>query len=135
MTGAVAIIRDGAEMIRRMRPARRPGCFAFRSVGAEASAQDLARARAMFVEDEGVSLLLPVAAEAPDAMAQITLEVHSALDGVGLTAAVSAALAAHDIPCNMIAATHHDHVFVPVAQAEAALSVLEERAEQETKEG
>ena len=54
----------------------------------------------------------------------ITLQVHSALDGVGLTAAVAGALAAQGIACNMVAAYHHDHAFVPEAQAEAALAVL-----------
>ncbi|MFW5655028.1 MAG: ACT domain-containing protein [Roseicyclus sp.] len=124
------VIRDGAEMVRRMRPRRMPGAFAFVSMTAQAAAPLLAGARAVFVEEEGVSLLLPVAETAPEAMAQITLQVHSALDGVGLTAAVSGALAAEGIPCNMIAATHHDHVFVPVAMAERAVAVLEARAGQ-----
>jgi hypothetical protein len=128
--GAPEVIRDGAEMVRRMRPERVPGAFAFVSMTAEAAAPLMTGARAVFVEDEGVSLLLPVVEDAPDAMAQITLQVHSALDGVGLTAAVSAALADAGIPCNMIAATHHDHVFVPVALAEEALDVLKARARQ-----
>ena len=126
--GAPEVIRDGAEMVRRMMPERVPGAFAFVSMTAEAAAPHLAEARAMFVEAEGVSLLLPVAEETEGAMAQITLQVHSALDGVGLTAAVATALAARGIPCNMIAATHHDHVFVPVAMAEAALEALKARA-------
>jgi len=65
-------------------------------------------------------------AEAPGEipMRRITLRVNSALDGVGLTAAVSAALARKGIPANVVAAYHHDHVFVPAAQAEAALEVL-----------
>ena len=131
--GAPETIRDGAEMVRRMRPERVPGAFAFVSMTPEAAAPLMAGARAMFVEAEGVSLLLPAEEGAPDAMAQITLQVHSALDGVGLTAAVSAALAEKGIPCNMIAAMHHDHVFVPVAMAEAALGALVARSEQ-TKE-
>jgi hypothetical protein len=59
-------------------------------------------------------------------MRQITLNVFSALEGVGLTAAVAVALADAGIACNMVAAFHHDHVFVPEAQAEAALKVLRE---------
>ena len=129
MDGA-EVIRNSAQMVRRMRPERMPGTFAFMSMTAEAAAPLLSKARAVFVEEEGVSLLLPAAEDAPDAMAQITLQVHSALDGVGLTAAVAAALAAHDIPCNMIAATHHDHVFVPAAMADRAVAVLEARARQ-----
>jgi len=57
-------------------------------------------------------------------MRRIVLEVNSALDGVGLTAAVSAALGAESIPCNMVAAYHHDHVFAPSAMAERALAIL-----------
>jgi hypothetical protein len=64
-------------------------------------------------------------------MRRITLTVHSALDGIGLTAAVSAELTAAGIPCNVVAALHHDHVFVPAAQAEAALAALRARAGQE----
>jgi hypothetical protein len=123
------VIRDGTAMVRAMRPERVPGAFAFVSMTAEAAAPLMSRARGVFVEED-VSLLLPVAEDAPDAMAQITLQVHSALDGVGLTAAVAGALAAEGIPCNMIAATHHDHVFVPVALADRAVAVLEARAGQ-----
>ena len=50
--------------------------------------------------------------------------MNSALDGVGLTAAVSGALAAEAIPCNVVAAFHHDHIFVPSGMAERALAVL-----------
>jgi uncharacterized protein len=53
----------------------------------------------------------------------ITLNVYSALDGVGLTAAVAGALAAEGIACNMIAACHHDHVLVP-ADSGRAMAVL-----------
>jgi hypothetical protein len=56
----------------------------------------------------------------------ITLNVYSALDGVGLTAAVATVLGDADIPCNMVAAFHHDHVFVPADMAERALAVLVE---------
>ena len=57
-------------------------------------------------------------------MSRITLEVFSALDGVGLTAAVATALADAGIPCNMLAAYHHDHVFVPKHLEEDAVRIL-----------
>lgn len=56
--------------------------------------------------------------------AWITLAVNSALESVGLTAAVSSALAEAGIPCNVVAAFHHDHLFVPVDKAEQALKIL-----------
>lgn len=54
----------------------------------------------------------------------ITLTVNSSLEAVGLTAAVSSALAANAIPANIVAGYHHDHVFVPADKAEEALQVL-----------
>ena len=57
--------------------------------------------------------------------AWITLTVHSDLAAVGFLAAVAAALASEGIPCNAIAAFHHDHLFVPVAMAERAMAALE----------
>ncbi len=121
---AAGIIRDGAEMVRRMQPERVPGRYVFRSLTAADLTARLAEIRGVFVEAEGPSAILPAEDAAPDAMAQITLRVHSALDGVGLTAAVSGALDRAGIPCNMVAATHHDHLFVPEDRAEAALAVL-----------
>ena len=84
----------------------------------------------LFREAEGVSLILPrKTAEALGfpvdlPMRRIVLGVASALDGVGLTAAVASALAAEAIPCNVVAAFCHDHVFVPSAMAERALAIL-----------
>ena len=58
--------------------------------------------------------------------AWITLDVLSALESVGLTAAVTGALAKGGIPCNVIAAFHHDHLFVPFADRERALTLLKQ---------
>jgi hypothetical protein len=54
----------------------------------------------------------------------ITLGVHSSLNSVGLTAAVSAELAGHQISANLIAGTYHDHILVPAADADHALKLL-----------
>ena len=56
----------------------------------------------------------------------ITLNVHSSLEAVGLTAAVSGKLAETGISANVIAAYYHDHIFVPAEKADAALSALNE---------
>ena len=88
---------------------------------------------ALIREGEGTTAIIPhpgpetgteTDARAP-AFARITLMVHSALEGVGLTAAVSAALAQRGIACNVIAGFHHDHLFVPWDRRSEALAVLE----------
>jgi hypothetical protein len=58
----------------------------------------------------------------------ITLRVHSSLDAVGLTAAVSRRLAERGMAANMIAGYFHDHVFVATDTAEKALAAMEEFA-------
>ena len=87
-------------------------------------------AAATIVEDEGTTLVIPQ----PEADALglsydfvagwITLEVYFALHAVGLTAAVSGALADAGISCNLLAGFHHDHLLVPEDDLESALEVL-----------
>ncbi|MBO9586129.1 MAG: ACT domain-containing protein [Flavobacterium sp.] len=54
----------------------------------------------------------------------ITLEVHSSLAAVGLTAAFSQALGNANISCNVVAAYLHDHIFVDENDAQKAMDVL-----------
>lgn len=54
----------------------------------------------------------------------ITLTVHSSLEAVGLTTAVSKALTAANISCNVVAAYFHDHIFVPRKDADRAMQAL-----------
>ena len=80
---------------------------------------------AIIREDEGTTAILP---DPSGDFARITLTVHSALDGVGLTAAVASAFAAEGIACNVVAGFHHDHLFVPWARAGEALDILQHLA-------
>ncbi|MXQ06937.1 ACT domain-containing protein [Alphaproteobacteria bacterium GH1-50] len=122
---------DKQSMIANMAPVLQSGIFVFCSViNRDVAFEALSEARAMFVEDEGFSLILP-RAEADRLglsydmrLRQITLMVFSALEGVGLTAAVAEALEKKGIPANIVAATLHDHVFVPSNRADEALQVL-----------
>ena len=50
--------------------------------------------------------------------------MHSSLEAVGLTAALSKRLADAGISANMIAALHHDHLFVPWDRRDEALAAL-----------
>jgi hypothetical protein len=54
----------------------------------------------------------------------IVLRVHSSLEAVGLTARVATALAETGISCNAIAASHHDHIFVPIRKTDQAMAIL-----------
>jgi len=60
----------------------------------------------------------------------ITLNVHSSLDAVGLTAAVSTKLTQSNISANVVAAYYHDHVFVASSDAENALAALQSLVQQ-----
>jgi hypothetical protein len=86
---------------------------------------------ATIVEDEGTTSVLSVTdaerlgARPEFVAAWLTVEVRSALDAVGLTAALATALAAENIACNVLAGYHHDHLLVPVEKADRAVAVLE----------
>lgn len=80
---------------------------------------------AIIREEEGTTAILPD--EGGD-FARITLMVHSALGGVGLTAAVASALAERGIACNVVAGFHHDHLFVPWERRGEALEILQHLA-------
>lgn len=118
-------VRDGAAMIAGMNPRLDLQPYVFCTGGTPH-----AEALASFREDEGLSQILPFDAaheagyDVSLPMSRIVLEVHSALDGTGLTAAVSRALERAGIACNMVAAYHHDYVFVPQGDADRALGVL-----------
>ena len=130
-------VRETLAMIAGMAPLADPQDYLFLGIAdAELAGRALPLALAAFREDEGLSLVIAAGAAATLGLAggplwrRITLTVHSALDGVGLTAAVAAALTAERIPCNIIAAFHHDHVMVPAADAMRAVTALRRIAAQ-----
>lgn len=116
-------------LLRSMSPVRNPGVYVFVDLPA-GTPLDPRAVVACIREPEGTSVVL---AEA-DALrlglpvlfraAWLTLTVHSDLHAVGFTAAFSAALGQAGISCNVVAGVHHDHVFVPCAQADAAMAAL-----------
>ena len=126
MTG----VSDLAQMLAQMRPVLRPGTYVFLSLSEPAP--EALHPVMTFAEDEGLTVIVPqqdadAAGFAYDLVtAWITLTVHSSLAGVGLTAAVSRALADGNISCNMVAAALHDHLFVPAEDGSKALAILTE---------
>ncbi|GLC24431.1 ACT domain-containing protein [Roseisolibacter agri] len=124
-------LTDLPTLLRSLAPVLRDGEWVFCWLDHDAAQAHAEHALASMREDDGMSLVLPLAhARAhglPDtpAFRCITLTVHSSLEAVGLTAAVSGALAARGIAANVIAGARHDHVFVPEMRADEALAVLQ----------
>ena len=72
-------------------------------------------------EDEGLTAIR----QSPTGQwALIAIGVLSDLQSVGLTAALSKRLADAGISANVVAALHHDHIFVPWDRREEALTLL-----------
>ena len=87
---------------------------------------------AVVKETEGLTLVIPrpIADEHQlsyeSVFRCITLNVHSSLDAVGLTAAVSAKLTEYGISANVLAGYFHDHIFVQRKLAEKAMAAIRE---------
>lgn len=116
-------------LIREMEPELHPGAYVFCSLPSNELPKDV-QILASFREEEGMTLVVEQSEadqkgwDYEGTMGWITLSVHSALEAVGLTAAFSNALAQEGISCNVVAAFYHDHLFVPLDQAEDALNAL-----------
>jgi hypothetical protein len=117
------------QLLATMSPVHNPGCYVVTSAvnPGPLTLQDVVSS---IQEPEGLSLIvceqrahelgLPILLRC----AWITLKVHSNLQAVGLTASFSRALADQGIACNVVAGAHHDHIFVPIAAAAAAVEAL-----------
>ena len=125
MTGEV----DLQKLIKDMKPELNSGEYVYCLVDSKEDAVGL-DPLCYFLETEGVTVILPK--EKADLLnlsytttcAWITLTVQSSLEAVGLTAAVSKSLTEANISCNVVAAFHHDHIFVPVKDAKRAMNEL-----------
>ena len=120
---------DLAAMRRGLSPRLLPGEWVCLCLPAESDVPSTALG--FLVEDEGRTVLLERSdadqrgLEYEGVFRALRLGVHSALEAVGLTAAISAELAAIGCSANIWAGFHHDLVLVPAPQAEAALACLE----------
>lgn len=110
-------------------PLLQPGEYVFCSV-TDPLQIDLAKCVAWFREHESFSVVM-AKEDADDAgleyrqtFSWIALSVHSSLEAVGLTAAFSTALSRAGISCNVVAAFYHDHIFVPMPDAQRAVDIL-----------
>jgi len=127
---------DLGKLLQGMKPELNEGEYVFCTVDSIQHAAML-NPVCLFQEREAVTVILPKHQADDSALpysvicAWITLTVHSSLEAVGLTAAVSQALTDANISCNVVAAYYHDHIFVPVRDAKQAIAVLLELTKQE----
>jgi len=116
-------------LLKNMIPKLNEGVYVFCTVP-DLSGININQVIGTFTEVEGITVILKK--EIADSLnlsysyvaAWITLTIHSSLDAVGLTAAISSALAKENISCNVVAAYYHDHIFVDHGDAENAISIL-----------
>lgn len=128
----MAGITDLKLLLSGMKPNLVEGEFVYCSVPASALADHVnLEPVGFFREREGATLILPLEtarqaglATAP-VMRMITLDIHSSLEAVGLTAAFATALGNEGISANVVAAYYHDHIFVPTGDADRAMAALQ----------
>jgi hypothetical protein len=129
---------DLAKILKTLKPKHNAGDYVFCVVN-DLNTFNLNEIIFFFREEEGTTVILrkdvadKLNLEYTFVAAWITLTVHSSLEAVGLTATFSKALAEDGISCNVVAAYHHDHIFVPRKDGEKALKVLTKLSESASK--
>ncbi len=119
-------------LLKSMSPELAQGEYVFCSVEGKLADYLHLEPLSFFREPEGLTLIVSVEVAQKEGLnfesrfKQIMLRVHSSLNAVGLTAAVSGKLAAHGISANVVAAYYHDHIFVPAERATDAMHALSE---------
>ena len=122
-------LTDLRQLLGAMAPVLNPGVYVFATLPHGTDVRPLAPL-ATLRETEGISVVITEAAALQNGMpvlfraAWITLTVSSDLQATGLTVAFARALSDAKIPCNVIAGACHDHLFVPVDSAQAAMETL-----------
>jgi len=122
---------DLQQLLANMSPELRDGQYVFLSIpGADYGDHAELQPLAAMLENEGLTLVVPKSlADAHqhhyDGIFRcITLQVHSSLEAVGLTAAFAKQLTLSGISANVIAGFYHDHLFVPSDDADKAVAAL-----------
>ena len=125
---------DLSKLLGTLSVIRRDGIWRFETIDKdEASWAELVSLRGvrdiamLFQESEGLTVITSAEASTPESNRWVWLElsVYSDLQAVGFLARVAAALTQADVPCNAIAAYHHDHIFVPASKADDAIAAIE----------
>ncbi|MCC2605276.1 ACT domain-containing protein [Planctobacterium marinum] len=133
----MSAIKELAELLKSMKPVLHPQNWVFCCIAPSQLTTELAESCfAIVKEQEGLTLITqPEHAEQlgfnnAGQYCRIELLVYSSLEAVGLTAAVSNRLTEQGISANVVAAFHHDHIFVPKDKAEQALLALTKLSEE-----
>ncbi|MBK1896046.1 ACT domain-containing protein [Chryseobacterium paridis] len=117
-------------LLQNMEPVLNSGEYVFCKVESLNKIPDMEKLLFFFRETEAVTVVLEKSTadkwnlEYDYISSWITLNVHSSLEAVGLTAAFANALKQESISCNVVAAYFHDHIFVAKDDAEKAMSAL-----------
>jgi len=126
--------RDLSELLATLRVKTHDGVWRFETIDKDAASwaelvnlRDVRQIAMLFQEEEGLTVITAATGETPAENRWVWLElsVYSDLNAVGFLAKVAAALTQAGVPCNAVAAFHHDHIFVPEAKASAAVAALE----------
>ena len=126
MTGEM----DLAVLLRSMEPVLDANAYGYGVLPAGEAVPAGVAAFAVIAEAEGITVVATADALSganiayQGLWARISLSVHSDLAAVGLTAAISAALARHGISANVVAGYYHDHVFVQWERRVDAMEAL-----------
>ncbi|MDV7695572.1 ACT domain-containing protein [Chryseobacterium soli] len=117
-------------LLQNMEPVLNAGDYVFSTVENLSQLPDMEKLLFFFREKEAVTVVLEkyIADEwnlkYTYISSWITLNIHSSLDAVGLTAAFANALKQENISCNVVAAYFHDHIFVVKEDAGRAMEAL-----------
>jgi len=122
--------KDLAVLLQNMEPVLNAGEYVFCTVENLSEIPDTDKVLFFFRETEAVTVVLKK--ETADEWSMIysyiaswiTLNIHSSLEAVGLTAAFANILKQENISCNVVAAYFHDHIFIAKEDAEKAMKAL-----------
>lgn len=122
--------KDLAVLLQNMEPVVNAGEYVFCTIENVSGIPDIGKVQFFFRETEAVTLVLERSIADEWNMdysyisSWITLNIHSSLEAVGLTAAFANALKQENISCNVVAAYFHDHIFVAKEDAVDAMKAL-----------
>lgn len=126
--------KDLSKLLSSLSVKRQDGVWRFETIAADAASwaelvnlREVRGIAMLFQEQEGLTVVTKASADTPpdNRWAWLELSVFSDLQAVGFLARVAAALTDADVPCNAVAAYHHDHIFVPEARADDAIAAIE----------